>query len=223
MRIHRIGAASAWLLAVCSVAACQPMTDLETLLKGRFPSLIAYTEGRFTPTTSLQYAVFHEDQRGAPGIERAVLATVVSVHDGTIVGAIDLGAPPIRMWTLRYQQRQLDVISGFSSSLGRWNGYSYVGDFNGNGIDEIYAFRLAGDSFLPVVVESIGEQFRRVLEFDTYYAQLSEIRVETWAGQRTLRLFGYGSPDLPEGKRDWYRYAWDTQGKTYRIVEQGME
>jgi hypothetical protein len=185
-------------------------------------TLLGVGEGHFTSTYDQQYVVFYEDRRGRdPRQSRTIECMVVEMADGAIVRSFDLSKKPLAVWSLDYTERALEVIRGLSG-FGKWNGFSYTGDFNGNGLDELLFFSAGGSFFLPMIVEFDGTGFRQVLDFRTPFRELSKIEAEVHNGVRTLMLYGRGTLDRP-GKRDWYRYAWDSDERRYRIVEQGVE
>jgi hypothetical protein len=106
-----------------------------------------------------------------------------------------------------------NINNGPMSKLGReisWQGQTmgYVGDFNQNGLDEIYLYILTGWSFYPWFFEFDGKNFRRILSFveDTN----SLIVVEVDEENRGIKFSGFD-----EQGEYFVVYQWSDKEKVY--------
>ncbi len=214
------------LLLITSLGTCQDNRSIETIMKNEYPKLVLLTfaKGNFTGSKSEEYIAFYEDpkervEKDSPVVIAKVVIFVLK--NSTITSVYDL--ENLNIWSLDYSERYLKIIKNPQLQFGRWSGYAYIGDYNGNGLEEILFFELSGRSFLPTIVEFNGKEFGTVLSFQTYTERLSEIWTENRNGRKLLKLYGYGDENTPKDKRDWYLYEWSKATKSYKIIEKGIE
>ena len=218
---------------LCSLIFCvqQPVNlevkdYAETIFSKAYPSLalLSYSKGKFTGSNKNEYIAYYEDPKHRydntmlPKIDKVVIISL----NGNVV-QINRDLSDIDVSSLGYTERYLKIIINPLLAFGKWNGYSYISDFNGNGIDEVLFFQLAGTYFLPMIIEYDGKTFNNVITFETYYQVLTEIRSEIRGGRKLLKLYGGGTPGFEKGKRDWYLYEWDAKRLRYEIIEKGFE
>jgi hypothetical protein len=214
------------VLFLASVDACPANQDVKTLLRDEYPKLVllGFEKGQFTGSKNDEYLAFYEDPRqryeeDSPMVIWRVVVFVV--RSGRIVSRYDLFS--LDVTSLDYDESHLKIIRNPQLQFGRWAGYAYVGDYNGNGLEEILFFQLTGSYFLAMIVEYNGKEFE--VRLDTYSQPLSisEIRTETRDGKKLLKVYGYGGESIPVGKRDWYLYEWNGKTERYELIEEGVE
>jgi hypothetical protein len=215
------------IIFLVSVDACPLNQDVEALLRDAYPKLVllGFEKGQFTGSKNDEYLAFYEDPRERFGEDSpkviAKLAVFV-IKSNKVIVRYDL--EKLNIWSFEYRREiYLDIIKNPQLQFGRWAGYAYVGDYNGNGLEEILFFILAGDAFLPRIIEYNGEEFEITLEFDTPCGFLTEIRTEIRDGRKLLKLYGCEDERTGKGKRDWYLYEWNGKTGRYEIVEEGVE
>ena len=118
-----------------------------------------------------------------------------------------------------YEEHLLRQIQTLQPRFGQWNGYCFVADFNGNGIDEIIGFQMSGSSYLPRILEYDGAEFVSLLEFRTYAMSFSHIE---FRNNRRIYIVGYGDTRFDDRDYDWYLYQWSEEHGRYRVVESGL-
>ena len=216
----------ALLLSFSAMVGCQSSYDAEKLLREQYPKLVllGFGAGRFTGSEGDEFVAFYEDPReryeqGKPPTISKVVAYVV--WRGKVKVSHDLSR--ICVSSLGYTEEELQIITNPGLQFGRWTGYAHVGDFNGNGIDQILFFVVGGDSSLPVVVEFNGTEFVRTLDFPYHAVFLTDIRTVNRDGRRFLKLYTYADDSLHQDKREWYLYGWNGETQEYDVIEQGIE
>jgi hypothetical protein len=214
------------VLFLASVGACPSNQDVETLLRNEYPKLVLldFEKGQFTGSKNEEYLAFYEDPRERYEEDSPMVIAkyvVFLIKNNKVISQYDLER--LDVWSLEYDEYHLKIIENPQLQFGRWAGYAYVGDYNGNGLEEILYFKLGGDAFLPRIIEYNGEEFEITLKFDTPCGFLTEIRTETRDGRKLLKLYGCEDERIGKGKRDWYLYEWNGKTGRYEIIEEGVE
>jgi hypothetical protein len=218
------------VLFISVVGACESNQDMETILRDEYPELVllGFEKGQFTGSRHEEYLAFYQDPRLSPAEDSSMviekLVVFIIKNKKRVISRYDL--KKLDIWSFEYEELlYLDIIKNPQLQFGRWAGYAYIGDYNGNGLEEILFFMLGGSCFLPTIIEFNGEEFEEILKFetDTSCRMLTEIRTETQNGQKLLKLYGEGYVNGPKGERDWYLYAWNEGARRYEMIEKGME
>ncbi len=217
------------VIMVLTTLAQKAISDVDPSIKDLLSKayqtghLTSVEKGNFTGSGDDEYLAFYE-RLFAPGDKysaKEVWGVVFAVRNDQIVKAFDLRKNGLS--TIGYDALHLKTVQSPTIHFGRWARYAYVGDYNGNGLDEILFFQLTGMSFLPVVIEFNGKEFVTVLTFETPRGIVSELDTVTQNRKKLLKIYGSGSDYAPAGKRDWAVYEWDQKTDRYEVIEQGSE
>jgi hypothetical protein len=176
-------------------------------------------EGNFTNSGSREIVGFYQDKvkRTDHAID-AVYCFVLNT-DETKVEHIY----PVDYWTLGLTARH-EANTGLSSVLGRdiiWldRRIGCIGDFNGNGKEELYLFRL-GMGMLPFFFEfdQNSDGFVDILNCDTNNNTLVIKDID--AEEKVIFL-----EEVPGGKMslpDQYWYKWDENSQRYTVLKEAL-
>ena len=215
--------ATAVFVAVGISAQGESKDIIKSLLRKQYPAfdLLSAEGGNFTGSGLGEYLAFYQQPTIQAGKNLPeVWGAVFVVKDNRVSKVYDLRYRGLSTSAYLGIERYSKIVRNPELHFGRWAGYAYVGDFNADGLDEILFFEASGAGFFTYVYDFDGKGFASVLQAER---NLSLIKTEDWGGHKTIKLYGYGGDSLPKGKRDWYRYEWDSDTKSYEVVEQGFE
>jgi hypothetical protein len=214
------------LMLVLQTSFAQEAMTAEKVLKNAYPSLtlLGFGKGNFTGSHGEEYVAYYEDPKQRyeknkpPKINRV---SVLVLKDGKLVNKYDFDA--LDVWSLWYDEGDIQLFEKQVLGLGKWNGYSYVGDFNSNGLDEILFFQIGGSFFLPKILEFNGREFRNLIDFESASRQLVSLEREVKDNQIFLRIIGIVGPNENDPSRAWFLYSWNAKSQEYILIDKEAE
>ena len=197
--------------------------DLDQFFKDEYPkyNLLYYQKGDFTHLGNEEYVVFYEDpssryeKEKPPSINKVV---VFSLTNRLFLNKYEL----INVRSLGYDDFETKLIRGLKVDRQEWNGFCYVGDFNDNSFDEIIFFGVYGSTFIVNIYEFQNKNFEQVLKYPGE-SPLSNAETREDDKRKLFIIYDSGGPDLPRGKRNWYRMSWNEKSNKYEIAEKGIQ
>ena len=199
----------------------------KTVIEQSFPgyTLLDYRKGNFTNSGKEEYLVFLESKDKDPQVTVTLIneAYVVVINKNKIERRYEIKD----LQGIAKYSRFLPLITDRKVNWGEWDGYCCMRDFNENGLDEILFFEITGMSFLPYIFEYKNSEIDLILDPpSTYSNQIMRFEAVDNGSEKYIMIWGWGdekNADAPNGKRDWYKYAWNKANGKYVIVDKGVQ
>ena len=140
--------------------------NMESSLKSFYPELelLAHFPCNFSKEYDEEYIVFYNDP------SRIYSYSAPLCSDKVVVIFLDnkksLKLEDLKLVSLGYDKRDLEIILKDSNQYGKWNGYCYLSDSDGDGLDELYFYELSGISFGLVIMKYLNDDFKMVEYID---------------------------------------------------------
>ncbi len=205
------------------------LTALEKDLKNLFDNIDNYqlvkcTTGNFTGSKKTEYLchyssnTYSEDNPNN-GIHIDIFYIYI-VENNKILNKFSVDRP---YGNYRYEFYK-KIVHNKKIKIGKWDGYSYIGDFNSNGFDEIFIFILSGMSFEIEIFEFNGKNIEEKLKPPTFDLCniISRVETESKDGKNYIKVWGE-KIDKKNNTIDWYKYGWNPKTGYYEIVDKGFE
>lgn len=115
-----------------------------------------------------------------------------------------------------------EIINNKKLKFGKWDGYTFVYDYNENGLDEILLLQNGPEYFLPYIFEFHDGKMKTVLNVedeDDFDANIKSF-IETTSDKKGkyIEIYDEFQSNRKE-KRYWKKYQWDKKKKRYVFVE----
>jgi hypothetical protein len=240
-----------FILQIIFSSNCSPEINLKIIFEKKFPNYIVlnYRKGNFTNSKLDEFVVFLKENKkyqAPPNISKELIENakhdfeeiskrndidkivVFVLKNNEIKELIEIkerkGNVEVNLFSGEYSRDNLNVIRKVDSKFGSWDGYCYLNDYNGNGLDEILFFKLTGMDFLPFIFEFKNNNMQAVLDTSTFnFNFLSEMNLINEKGKKIIKISGLGSDVIPEGKKGWYKFTWDSGKQMYTMISKGIE
>jgi len=201
--------------------------DPKTLFEQSYPgyTLLDYRKGNFTNSGKAEYVIFLESKDK----DKQITVTLIDEAYVVVVGAngIEKSYAVKDLKGLYDYAHFLPYITDKRVNWGKWDGFCYVRDFNGNGLDEILFFKVTGMSFLPYIFEYRNGKMRVILDPPPTYSNIMMQFEAVEETKKYIKIWGWGNDEKnandPNGKRDWYKYVWNERMDKYQIVDKGLQ
>lgn len=116
----------------------------------------------------------------------------------------------------------MEIINNKKLHFGKWDGYTYVSDYNGNGLDEILLFSNSPETFLPYIFEFQDGKMKTVLNVENKEDFNANIKgfIETTSDKKGKYIEIYDAFDSSRKENVWWeKYTWDAEKKMYVLID----
>lgn len=160
-----------------------------------------------TATLAMINSPSHPNEDGTDGLMSIGPTNTITNLD---YGSSFISPPPNELSILDYYY---EIATMMEPVFGEWNGYFYVHDHNGNGMEEVIAVQLAGARFGPVIFEYHDGEFKRVLPYDS-----RGTLTIGWEAPAEGVLVIYESAEEAGATR--FEYVWNEDEAVYELASQ---
>lgn len=119
-----------------------------------------------------------------------------------------------------------EIINNKKLKFGKWDGYTFVYDYNGNGLDEILLLSNSPETFLPYIFEFHDGKMKTVLDVkdeDNFDANVKGF-VETTSDKKGKYVEIYDAFESSRTESVWWeKYTWSKNKKMYVLVDSKLK
>ena len=212
-----------------------PETEIGRLIYKRFENLrlVGYREGNFTNSGETEILAYYQNKsvrKGDPifyntpeDIYVFIIKNNKIIKEYKCEHGNSVSYNENKDSMILFNQ---DIIEHNELKFGEWDGYTFVYDYNENGLDEILIFDNGPEHFLPYIMEFHDGKMKTVLNVhdEKFFDNNVKGILETISDKNGKYIEIYGVPyrelTYPVS---WERYIWDDNEKMYLLYEIGRK
>ena len=177
--------------------------------------LLFQIEGNFTGSGNREIIGFYQrqDYRSSRSAIHDVYCFVCDAGGEKIASVYPIEYLTAEIDETKGKETGLTEVLGISIIWREWK-IGYVGDFNGNGKEELYLYRRSGMGEGPLFFEFDGTEFIGILDIATTSITITGIDPE----EKTFTIEANFRTDDGEGVWEKRVYAWDNDTGRYEII-----